>query len=200
MILKKLLSADPKVQEDPDGPREQMEPTWGYRTESGERVSVEASKTIATVYRAKNIISDDVAKMPLQQLRQVGRNTEEVEPNPAVRNISYLLKICPNLWGWSPFQFKKIAVEWVLFYGNAYIWSPTVGPRQLLILPADRTMPVFDLEGDIWYRTVFSNNKAVYIPSVEILHLVDQSGCDRSHRSGCDHLCPRDVRSSDRSP
>lgn len=179
MILKKLMSSDPKIQEDPEGPRAEMVPSWGYRTEAGERVSVEMSKTIATVYAAKNIISNDVAKMPLQMIRQVGRNMEQVEPNAAIRNMSYLLEVCPNLWGWSPFRFKKAVIEWQLFYGNAYIWSPIVGPRQLLILPADRTMPVLDLEGGLWYRTIFQNNVAVFIPAVEILHLLinpDTSG------------------------
>lgn len=179
MILKKLMSSAPKIQEDPEGPRAEMVPSWGYRTEAGERVSVEMSKTIATVYAAKNIISNDVAKMPLQMIRQVGRNMEQVEPNAAIRNMSYLLEVCPNLWGWSPFRFKKAVIEWQLFYGNAYIWSPIVGPRQLLILPADRTMPVLDLEGGLWYRTIFQNNVAVFIPAVEILHLLinpDTSG------------------------
>lgn len=173
------MSSAPKIQEDPEGPRAEMVPSWGYRTEAGERVSVEMSKTIATVYAAKNIISNDVAKMPLQMIRQVGRNMEQVEPNAAIRNMSYLLEVCPNLWGWSPFRFKKAVIEWQLFYGNAYIWSPIVGPRQLLILPADRTMPVLDLEGGLWYRTIFQNNVAVFIPAVEILHLLinpDTSG------------------------
>jgi HK97 family phage portal protein len=172
MILTKLLSSDPKIKEDPEGPRPEYEPSWGYRTASGERISVEASKSIATVYRAKNIISDDVAKMPLQLIKQTGRNTVQVEPNAAIRNMAYLLQVSPNLWGWTPFQFKKAVIEWQLFYGNAYIWSPTVGPRQLLILPADRTMPVFDLEGSLWYRTTFANNTTVYIPGVEVLHLL----------------------------
>jgi HK97 family phage portal protein len=134
---------------------------------------VEASKSIATAYRAKNIISDDVAKMPFQMIQRKGRQIEQVEPNAAIRNMAYLLQVSPNVWGWTPFQFKKSVIEWQLFYGNAYIWSPIIGPRQLLILPADRTLPVFDLEGNLWYRHIFSNsNVPVYIPSVEILHLL----------------------------
>ncbi len=179
MILKKLMSSDPKIQADPEGPRVMMEPSWGYHTESGERITVETSKTIATVYAAKNIISNDVAKMPLQMYRQDGRNTLQVEPNAAIRNMAYLLEVSPNLWGWTPLRFKKAVIEWQLFYGNAYIWSPMIGPRQLLILPADRTQPVLDLDGGLWYRTVFQNNISVFIPAVEILHLLinpDETG------------------------
>jgi len=172
MLIKSLLSTGEKIKEKPDGPRQEYEPSWGYRTESGERVSVETSKSIATVYRAKNIISDDVAEMPFQEMRRVGNKREQVEPDPITRNMAYLLQISPNMWEWTPFQFMKSIIEWELFYGNAYIWSPTVGPRQLLILPADRTTPVFDLEGNLWYKHTFINMVPVFIPSVEVLHLL----------------------------
>lgn len=171
MILSSLLSGNPKPKEDENAtPRPDYAPSWGYRTETGERVSVAGSQAIATAYRAKNIISDDVAKMPFQMMRRNGRNMEQVAANAATRNLAYLLQVSPNLWGWTPFQFKKASTEWLLFYGNSYIWSPIVGPRQLLILPANRTMPVFDLDGNLWYRHTFSNNATEYIPAVEILH------------------------------
>lgn len=173
MILRELLSSKKDVKEDPqETPRPDYAPSWGYHTESGERVSVAGAQAIATAYRAKNIISDDVAKLPFQMIRRFGRNIEQVEPDPITRNMAYLLQVSPNTWGWSPFHFKKATIEWLLFYGNAYIWSPVVGPRQLLILPTNRTQPVFDLDGNLWYRHEFSSGKASYIPSVEILHLM----------------------------
>jgi HK97 family phage portal protein len=153
-------------------PRPDYAPSWGYTTESGERVSVAGAQSIATAYRAKNIISDDVAKMPFQMVQRIGRSVEQVPPSAVTRNMAYLLQVSPNLWGWTPFHFKKASIEWLLFYGNNYIWSPIVGPRQLLILPADKTTPVFDLDGNLWYRHTFNNNSIQYIPSVEILHLM----------------------------
>ncbi|OGO26433.1 MAG: phage portal protein [Chloroflexi bacterium RBG_16_54_11] len=173
MLIEKLLSTDKKIKDMPNNPRPDYEPSWGYRTESGERVSVEASKAIATAYRAKNIISDDVGKMPFQEFRRENGKIEQIEPDPVTRNNAYLLQISPNLWDWTPFQFKKSIIEWQLFYGNAYIWAPIVGPRQFLILPADKTVPVFDLDGNLWYQHTFSNsNVPQYIPAVEILHLL----------------------------
>lgn len=173
MLIRELLSAKPKVTEDQQAsPRPDYEPSYGYRTQAGELVTIEKSQGIATAYRAKNIISDDVAKLPFQMMRRDARQIEQVVPNPVTRNMAYLLQVSPNIWGWTPFQFKKAAIEWMLFYGNAYIWCPTVGPRQLLILPASRTYPVFDLEGNLWYRHTFSNNRSEYIPAVEILHLL----------------------------
>jgi HK97 family phage portal protein len=173
MLLSSLLSGQPKPVVDPNAtPRPDYAQSWGYTTESGERVSVAGAQSIATAYRAKNIISDDVAKMPFQMVQRIGRSVEQVPPSAVTRNMAYLLQVSPNLWGWTPFHFKKASIEWLLFYGNNYIWSPIVGPRQLLILPADKTTPVFDLDGNLWYRHTFNNNSIQYIPSVEILHLM----------------------------
>ena len=179
-LLSKLLSGTPKVEVNrEESPRPDYEPSYGRETKAKERVTIDKAQSVATAYRAKNIISDDVAKMPFQQIRRIGRNIEQVSPNAVTRNMAYLLQVSPNEWGWTPFQFKKAVIEWLLFYGNSYIWSPMVGPRQLLILPANRTMPVFDTQGSLWYQHTFSNNKVEYIPSVEILHLMinpDQTG------------------------
>lgn len=180
MLLESLLSGTPKPKENTNAsPRTDYAPSYGYSTESGERVSVTRSQSIATAYRAKNIISDDIAKIPFQMIRKVGRNIEQVQPDAVTRNMAYLLQVSPNVWGWTPFQFKKATIEWLLFYGNAYIWSPVVGPRQLLVLPAGRTMPVFDLDGNLWYRHTFTTGVSSYIPSVEMLHLMinpDETG------------------------
>ena len=173
MLISELFSTREKVKEDrAASPKADYAPSFGYKTDSGERVSVEAAQRIATVYRAKNIISDDVAKMPFQVMRRLGRRVEQVAPDPVTRNMAYLLQVSPNLWGWTPFQFKKSAIDWLLFYGNALIWQPIIGPRQLLILPANRTAPVFDFDGNLWYRHTYSSGVSAYIPAVEILHLL----------------------------
>jgi len=178
-LLSKFLSSNNEIKEAPNSPRPEYAPSYGYHTESGERVSVFGSQSIATAYRAKNILSDDVAKMPFQMIRRWGRSINQVNPDPITRNMAYLLQVSPNMWGWTPFQMKKAAMEWLLFYGNTYMWMPALSPRQLFILPASRTYPVFDLEGNLWYRHTFSNGKTSYIPAVEILHLLinpDETG------------------------
>ncbi len=171
-LLSKFLSSNNKIEEAPESPHPDYAPSWGYHTASNERVSVDSARSIATAYRAANIISDDVAKLPFQMIRRRGRNIEQVSPDPIARNMAYLLQVSPNMWGWTPFQFKKAATDWLLWYGNAYMWMPAVSPRQIFILPAYRTYPVFDLDGNVWYRHTFSNGKASYIPSVEVLHLM----------------------------
>jgi len=181
MLLKSLFSNNsPKIDSD-NSPRGGYEPSYGARTKSGEMVSVFSSQSIATAYRAKNIISDAVAIMPFKQYRREGEDIQSIEPDSVTRNMPYLMQISPNLWGFSPFYMKKSFVEWLLFYGNAYQWKPPVSPAQTFILPANRTKPVFDMDGNLWYEHRFSNSeKPTYIPSVEILHLMinpDETGC-----------------------
>jgi len=159
--------------DEPNSPHGEIVTSWGAQTKSGKRVSPESAMSIATAYRAANIISDDVAKMPFKMYRREAGRTEQVSADAVTRNMAYLLQISPNSWGWTPFQFKKAAILWQLFHGNAYIWQPPVPPRQLLILPADRTRPVFDLDGNLWYEVRFGNSqKPQYIPGVEMLHLM----------------------------
>lgn len=148
-------------------------------TISGEVVTVESSKTIATAYRAGNLLSDAFALMPFQQFERNGRNVEQVGADGRMMNLAYLLEVSPNQWGWTPFQFKKAIAQWEIWHGNAIVWRPPVWPPQLLILPANRTRPVFDMDGNLWYEHRFSNNKVEYIPSVEILHVLinpDETG------------------------
>jgi len=152
---------------------ETVELVGSSNTVSGESVTVESSKSIASAYRAGNIISDDVAKMPLQEFRRNGKDIEQVDADGFLRNIAYLLEVSPNLWQWTPFQFKKCVIQWQLYWGNAYVWQPPVWPRQLLILPADVTEPVLSKkDGSLWYLTRFDNGQPQYIPGVEVLHLL----------------------------
>ncbi|MGA2490202.1 MAG: phage portal protein, partial [Anaerolineales bacterium] len=142
-------------------------------TVSGEPVTPESSKTIASAYRAGNIISDDVAKLPFQMFRRTGDQITQVPPDGFSRNVPYLLEVSPNLWNWTPFQFKKAVIQWLIYYGNAYVWRPPVWPPQLLVLPADMTLPMLDLDtGLLWYYTVFYNGMSTYLNGVEILHLM----------------------------
>jgi HK97 family phage portal protein len=180
-LLQSLIkNSAPKVDEQ-NSLRADWESSYGKKTQSGETVSVFSSQCIATAYRAKNIISDAVGIMPLKMYtRTPDGSILNIEPDPVTRNMPYLMQISPNLWGWTPFQFKKAIVEWLLFHGNAYQWRPPSSPAQVFILPANKTRPVFDLQGNLWYEHRFSGQpKPSYIPGVEILHTLinpDETG------------------------
>jgi HK97 family phage portal protein len=147
---------------------------WGQTTTAGQRVSAETAKSIATAYRCGNIISDDIASLPLQVFQRIGRQIIQVQPDPIARNTAYLTELEPNRW-MNPFVFKKTAILWLLYYGNAYIWEPAGPYREWYILDADKTTPGFDQNGNKLYRTQFPNGEIQDLPSVEVLHLMINS-------------------------
>jgi len=179
-LLQSLFSNAQPVVDTAASPRPDYPSPYGVKTQSGEKVSVYSAMSIATFYRGLNIITDDIAKMPFQQFSRQDNKVEHVEPDGLARNMAYLLQVSPNLWGWTPFQFKKAVATWVLTHGNGFVWRPPLITPQLLILPANRTVPVFEKNtGDLWYQHTFSNGEKRYIPAVEILHLLinpDESG------------------------
>lgn len=147
-------------------------------TSSGQAVTVENARNIHTAYRCVNILSDDVAKMPLQTfISRAPGQIERMRPSSRFENISWLLEISPNRW-MTPFIFKKAAMMWLLNYGAAYIWQP---PRQagrrreLFILRSDLTRPLFDKSGNLWYEVRWPGEEPQHIPDVEVLALLINS-------------------------
>jgi HK97 family phage portal protein len=148
--------------------------SWGLFTKTGKNVSAETAKTIATAYRCGNILSDDIASLPFQVFQKTGRSISQVAPNGVTRNTAYLMEIQPNRW-MTPFVFKKTVVQWLIYYGNAYIWEPVSGYREWFILDADKTTPEFDKSGGLWFKSTFPNGEVEHIPGNEILHLMINS-------------------------
>lgn len=153
---------------------------------SGKIVTAETSKNIATAYRCINILSDDVAKLPLQTFisRGIGQ-IERIRPSIQLQNVAWLLEISPNRW-MTPLVFKKMTIMWLLTYGAAYIWQPPrrAGQRrELFVLRSDETWPDFDVNGMLWYRTKFADGRVEWLPDVEILPLLINSVDGISGRS-----------------
>jgi len=179
MIIGKIINSFANIAQPMPG----MKPVEGagmsnyqgnIKTPSGQKVDPESARKIATAYRCANILSDDVGKLPLQTFssRRFGQ-VERVMPNGATKNISYRLEVSPNELGWqTPFLFKKMAIQWLLFHGNAYFWHPINETRQMFLLNADSTFPELDESGALWYSTTFKSGKKMDIPAVEITHLM----------------------------
>jgi HK97 family phage portal protein len=152
----------------------------GGSTRAGQVVTAETSKNVATAYRCLNILSDDIAKLPLQVYisRQSGQ-IERQRPDAMTHNLAWLVERKPNRW-WSPFQFWKQFSQWLIAWGNGFIWTPPAYPREQFILPANKTSPVFDVDGNLWYATRFGNDRNwTYLPDVEIMHCLinpDETG------------------------
>jgi len=150
----------------------------GLQNSSGQVVNEETSKTLATAYRAFNVLSDDYAKMPLQTFisKQPGR-IDRLVPDARMQNISWLLEVSPNRY-MMPFIFKKVFIMGALVHGAGYIWKPirAYGSRnEMFILNPATTFPVFKTNGALWYQTTFSNGDTEYIPAVEVFAMIINS-------------------------
>lgn len=185
MIIRQFLNAAP-----PAAPSKAIQQpqraevlSLGRTTKSGKTVSVETAKSIATAYRCGNVISDDIAGMPQQVFRKFQGNVGRIYPDAVTRNTAFLLEKQPNRW-MTPFLFKKTVINWLLFWGNAYIWQPLSGYAELFILPASSVYPVMDDQGNKWYATAFPNGSKDVIPDTEMVHLMINSS---------DGLCGRSV-------
>jgi HK97 family phage portal protein len=144
--------------------------------------TIESSQWIHVAYRCINILSDDIASMPLQTFEKVG---QRMAPNGMQRNISWLLEFEPNRW-MNPFIFKKTVTKWLINYGQSYIWSPPARagrPNELIILPTDRTMQMIDKDGNIWYQVSWHHweplydaaKNPAYYPDIEVVKLLINS-------------------------
>ena len=178
MIIKKLLNTAFQNVPNTMTLPEYVEAVGGG-TKAGQVVTVESSKNVHTAYRCINIISDDIAKMPFQTF--INRSPgviERMQPSNRIPvNISWLLEVSPNR-NMTPFIFKKTVVQWSLNWGAGYVWYPVPKPGQrpeMFVLPSDVTFPVYDMQGNIWYQTKFSNGETKYIPGVEVFALIINS-------------------------
>lgn len=138
---------------------------------SGQNVTAESAKNVSTAYRCINILSDDIAKLPFQTYRVAGPGKiERVKPSVIFQNVPYLLEYSPNRY-MVPFIFKKMAVNWLLTHGAAYIWLP-IPPdglrREMFVIPSDRVRPLFDEFGGLWYEVDMPGKEKKYIPDVEM--------------------------------
>jgi len=151
----------------------------GMNSVSGQTVNEDTSKSVATAYRAFNVLSDDYAKMPLQAFvsREPGI-IERIKPDAQSQNIAWLLEISPNRY-MIPMVFKKTFLMGTLVHGAGFIWKPIrrFGQRnEMFLLNPATTFPVFDVKtGDLWYQTTFSSGDTEYIPAVEVFSLIINS-------------------------
>lgn len=131
----------------------------------------ETMKKLSTVYRCMAILSDDIASLPFQQLIKLpGGGSKRIRPDGLRANIAYLLEVQPNRW-LTPFLFKKGLIQDLLSYGNAFVWKPA-GMQELFPLEPRFVRPVFDKQGERWFRVQFENGKEKDLPDAEVLHLM----------------------------
>lgn len=146
-------------------------PSSWLPTRSKKVVTEESAKAVATAYRCANTISNDIAMMPVQVYASYRGEIRRVYPDAETRNTAYLLEISPNRW-MTPFIFKKTLMNWLIWWGNAYVWTPPSVYREMFILDSSTTRPMFDEDGNKWYETMFPNGQRGILPDVEVAHIM----------------------------
>ncbi len=158
----------------PNWTRPELSANFVYTTASGQAVSPESAKRIATVYRCGNIISNDIAKLPLQQFISRGPGQiEQVRPDAFRRNMAYVVGVQPN-YKQNSFILRKTAINWLLFWGDSYLWTPPSRMREMFVLPSNLTIPRIDEDGLLWFDVTF-DGIPYSIPDVEVHHTMINS-------------------------
>jgi HK97 family phage portal protein len=142
---------------------------WGGgAASSGIRVNRESALTYAAVWRAVNLLSRDVGKLPFNVYRRLPNGgRERAATHPAFK----LLRRKPND-AMGAFQFKQLLMGHVLLTGNGYavIERDNIGrPIRLVPLLPDNTYPV-RANGVLGYVTKIGNEE-VRISNEKMLHI-----------------------------
>lgn len=116
---------------------------------SGVSISADKALTYAPWWRGINLISRDVAKLPLIVYRRSGAGKSKDTKHPAFR----LLRFRANNDLVSAFMFKQTIQAHAMSWGNGYAWIVRDGlgtPREMLVLNPFDVVP-FRLNGQLSY-------------------------------------------------
>ncbi len=158
-----------------------------FRSASGAGVSPQTAMRLAPFWQAVNLISGDIAKLPLEVFVRDGRDREPDPTHPAYA----LVRDTPNE-SQTAFEFWQDFVAHLLVWRNAYaviVRSPSGRPLQLLPLLPDRTGPEV-IKGKRWYVSEIDGKLQLFDPW-EILHVRGVSFDGEAGLELCDYA--RDV-------
>lgn len=140
----------------------------GGRSDGGVTVNRDAALGYPAVWRAVNLISRDVAKLPVYVYRRVGEGKERATEHPAYR----LLRREPNE-SMTGHTFRQTLQAHLLMDGNAYAFIERDGaarPRALLPLMPDAVTPV-RVGGRLWYVWRSSSGEQRRLKAEDVLHV-----------------------------
>lgn len=149
-------------------------PVWltGGKTDSGVAINAESAKTIATVWQAVNVISRDVAQLPIDVY---SRDANGDKSREATHPAQWLLRTRPNRF-MTAFHFKQTLMGHVLLWGNAYAYierDRNGNPIALWPLSPDQTTPEVTEAGQLQYKTRIGRMNPVErtFTASEVLHI-----------------------------
>lgn len=142
----------------------------GGQTSTGVSVSEFTALNYSAVWSAVNLISGDVASLPLVLYRRNGRGKERYEAHPLYR----LLHDAPNP-EMSSVTFRRTLQAHALTWGNGYaeIERDTVGrPKYVWPITPDRVEPFRDDKTkQLLYRVSNENAKQTIISPTDMIHV-----------------------------
>ncbi|MHB1038517.1 MAG: phage portal protein [Pirellulales bacterium] len=154
--------------ENPSTPLDQIDDDDSSTSWAGVSVSRETALTLSAMWRGVNVISRDVAKLPLHLYRRAaGDGRERATAHPSYR----LVRRQPNT-DTTPFIFWQQIVADVLLQGNGYaaIYRRGDGmPREIVRMLPDRTWPV-RADSRLTYTTTVGGELRVLDPA-NVLHV-----------------------------
>jgi len=146
---------------------------FGGPTPSGERVSRERALKLSPWWRAVNLLSADVAKMPLIVRQRVkvaaGLGKKDATKHPAY----FLLRRKPNPL-MTAFQWKRLMVAQALTTGNAYSFIQRRGdgsPLGLYPVPPGTVTPVLEDAKTLWYVVETPTEGTRRYDSSQVFHI-----------------------------
>lgn len=141
----------------------------GGTTYSGEVVTSGTALNNSNVFTCVDILSSDIAKLPIKMYRNKSGNAE-LEINHIV---SYLLRIRPNPY-MSAFSWQKLMEAHVELWGNAYNfieWGVDGRPKALWPLHPDATYVWVDyVSGEVYYETTLPSGEFLKLSPSDVLH------------------------------
>ena len=136
---------------------------------SGIAVNPQKALGLTPLWRGVNVLSSDVAKIPLEILRrQEDGGKERATEHPAYP----LLRRRPNE-SLTAFHFKKTLMVHALLRGNGYagIRRDSLGaPFALIILPPTPETTPLAVDGALWYVGVI-DGRDFRLPAADVLHI-----------------------------
>lgn len=135
---------------------------------AGIQINRDVALTYSPVWRAVNLISKDVAKLPLYVYKRTPDGKEKYPAHPAFN----LLRHKPNEFS-NAFVLKMVMTTDVLLNGNGYAFINRQGDGLALglyRLDPDCTYPVIK-GGKLWYNYELPNQKEQTFPADSVFHL-----------------------------
>jgi HK97 family phage portal protein len=141
---------------------------YGGPTDSGERVTVDSSLQIGTVWACVKLIATTIATLPLHVFKEDAAGHGEIfKEHPLYR----LLHDRPNM-DMTSVEFWEATTAHILLWGNAYVGITRFGPRIVALTPMrpDRVSLRIEPNG-AWTYVYTWNGKTTYLSEADVLHI-----------------------------